>query len=111
MCLDDLPTPCGWQCKQRLKGLEAQGSSKQCFLRDKSRSRGKLWCSFINLEMNTMVFICKFVINQEENLIDDRVYKFVLNGRTFYLLFKQFLWSSNLNAIANLSKCIPCESG
>ena len=95
----------------RLKGLEAQGSSKQCFLRDKIRSRRKLWCYFINLEMNTMVFICKFVIDLEENLTNDRVYKFVLNGRTFYLLFKQFLWCSNINAIPNLSKCSPCESG
>ena len=58
-----------------------------------------------------MVFICKFVIDQEENLIDDRVYKFVLNGRKFYLLFKQILWFSNINAIANLLKCSPCESG
>ena len=61
--------------------------------------------------MNTMVFICKFVIDQEENLIDDKVYKLVLNGRIFYLLLKQLLWCSNLNAIANLSKCSPCESG
>ena len=58
-----------------------------------------------------MVFICKFVIDQEENLIDDKVYKFVLNGSTFYLLFNQLLWCSNLNAIVNLFKCIPCESG
>ena len=50
-------------------------------------------------------------MDQEEILIDDRVYKFMLNGRTFYLLFKQFLWYSNINAIEKLSKCSPCESG
>ena len=51
------------------------------------------------------------MIDQEENLIDDRVYKFMLNGRAFYLLFKKLLWRSNINAIANLLKCSPCESG